>query len=298
VVLAGYAAALADSPLADSTRAKYLSRVRGYLAWAADAAAHGLMDGDPLTGPAAASAVRGYRLHLRDGGRAPATIDSALAAVGDFHARRGLTTAEAPRERARRRTAPRALDERRIRLYLRQVEAAASPRDTVIALLPYLAGLRIGEVVALDVADVRVSAGKGQVRVRGRGRDAGKVRVVDLHTDLRHALRAWLGERLTWPGAGGGALLLNARGGRLTDRAARDIITGLGRAAGIGEEPGESFGPHVLRHTFGAQLVRAGTDLVLVAELMGHERLDTTRQYTLPAAAGRAAALGALITGG
>jgi site-specific recombinase XerD len=176
------------------------------------------------------------------------------------------------------------------------VAASASPRDTVIALLPYLAGLRIGEVVGLDLADVRLSGGESRLRVRGNGRDDGKTRPLDLHPDLRQALRAWLGERPAWPGAGTDALLLNVRGGRLTDRAARDIITGLGRAAGLGGEPGEPFGPHILRHTFGTQLVRAGTDLVLVAELMGHERLDTTRRYTLPTPADRAAALDALIT--
>lgn len=78
-------------------------------------------------------------------------------------------------------------------------------------------------------------------------------------------LQTWLSERPAWPGADTNALLLNARGGRLTDPAARDIITGLGRDADLGEEPGEPFAPHVLRHTFGTQLVRAWTDLVLVA---------------------------------
>ncbi|MGS2648344.1 tyrosine-type recombinase/integrase [Streptosporangium sp. LJ11] len=104
-------------------------------------------------------------------------------------------------------------------------------------------------------------------------------------------------ERATWPGAATtAALLLNVRGGRLSDRAARDIITRLGAAAGINDDAAEPFGPHVLRHTFGTQLVSAGKDLILVAELMGHERLDTTRQYTLPTSADRAAALEALIT--
>ncbi|MER7130567.1 tyrosine-type recombinase/integrase [Streptosporangium saharense] len=291
-VLADYAAALGHSSLAESSRAKYVSRVRGYLAWVGEAASCGLLEGDPLADPAAAAwAMRDYRHHLKNDHRAPATIDNALAAVDDFHARRGLNATQVRRERAWRRTTPKALGEHRIRRYLSQVETA-SRRDKVIALLPYLAGLRIGEVVALDLADVRLSVGKGQVRVRGRGRD----RVVDLHPTLRRALQDWLDERSAWSGAGTGALLLNVRGGRLTDRAARDIITDLGRAAGLGEEPGESFGPHILRHTFGAQLVRAGADLVLVAELMGHERLDTTRQYVVPTAADRATALDALIT--
>ncbi|GAA3074502.1 hypothetical protein GCM10017600_27200 [Streptosporangium carneum] len=82
----------------------------------------------------------------------------------------------------------------------------------------------------------------------------------------------------------------------MTDRAARDIIVALDEATGLNDDPAEPSGPYVLRHTFGTQLVRAGKDLVLVAELMDHERLDTTRQYTLPTTADRAAALNALIT--
>ncbi|GAT67024.1 phage integrase [Planomonospora sphaerica] len=297
-VLADYTAALESSPLAASSTAKYRSRVRGFLTWMAEAATDQMLDGDPLTDPAAAAwAVRDYRRHLKNGRRAPTTIDNVLAAVDDFYARTGLGTTGTRRERARRRTAPKALDERRIRRYLREVERSASPRDTVIALLPYLAGLRIGEVVALDLADVRLSARKGELRVRGKGSDGGKIRTVDLHPDLRAALQTWLQARAAWPGAHtNAALLLNTRSGRLTDRAARTIITDLGTAAGINDDPAEPFGPHVLRHTFGTQLVRAGKDLILVAELMGHERLDTTRQYTLPTPADRAAALQALIT--
>ena len=56
------------------------------------------------------------------------------------------------------------------------------------------------------------------------------------------------------------------------------------------------FGPHVLRHTFATQLVRQGIDLVIVADLMGHSRLETTRIYTQPTDADRAAALGLLLT--
>ncbi|GAA3507798.1 integrase/recombinase XerC [Streptosporangium album] len=296
--LADYGAALSGSPLAESSRAKYLSRVRGFLAFVAEASADGMLDGDALTDPAAATwAVRDYRRHLKNGRRAATTIDNVLAAVDDFHARSALAVTPARRERAQRRTASKALDERQVRRYLREVEKNASARDAVIALLPYLAGLRIGEVVALDVADVRISARKGELRVRGKGHGGGKIRTVDLHPDLRTMLQTWLQARAVWPGAAtAAALLLNARGGRITDRAARNIIVRLGTAAGINDDPTEPFGPHVLRHTFGTQLVRAGKDLILVAELMGHERLDTTRQYTLPTSADRAAALGALIT--
>ena len=92
------------------------------------------------------------------------------------------------------------------------------------------------------------------------------------------------------------ALRLNARGGRISDRYAREVIEGLGRLANLDAERTDAFGPHVLRHTFGTRLVRGGVDLVTVAELMGHARLETTRLYTLPTKADRDRALDALLT--
>jgi site-specific recombinase XerD len=114
---------------------------------------------------------------------------------------------------------------------------------------------------------------------------------------LRAALQAWFQERPRWPGAStSAALLLNQRGGRLSDRSVRTIIGRFGELAGLDDDPPDPFGPHVLRHTFGTQLVRAGVDLVTVAELMGHSRLETTRLYTLPTRADRERALEALLT--
>lgn len=74
------------------------------------------------------------------------------------------------------------------------------------------------------------------------------------------------------------------------------MITRIGQLAGLGADPAAGFGPHVLRHTFATQLVRSGTNLVLVADLLGHQRLDTTRVYTQPSDTDRANALSALLT--
>ncbi|MFG6200745.1 tyrosine-type recombinase/integrase [Nonomuraea sp. JJY05] len=299
-VLADYTGALERAPLADSTRTKYASRLRGYLAWLAvqaDAGA-GALDGDPLSDPIAATgAVRDFRRHLKNGRRAPNTIDTYLSAIDDFYARRGLGIPQTRRERDTRRTAPRSLDTQRTRRYIRHVQLTASPRDKAIALLPYYAGLRISEVVGLDLADVRLSARKGELRIRGKGRDGGKIRLLPVHADLRQAVSDWLTTRADWKGADThAALFLNHRGGRLSDRAARDIITGFGDAVGLNDDPAEPFSPHVLRHTFATQLIRDGTDPVLVAELLGHGSLDTTRRYALPTETDKAAALDALIT--
>ncbi len=73
-------------------------------------------------------------------------------------------------------------------------------------------------------------------------------------------------------------MFLNRAGGRLSVRSADDVIAGIARAAGLEGV----VTPHVLRHTFATDLIRGGTDLVTVAELMGHASLDSTRIYTLP----------------
>ncbi|MFF4989773.1 tyrosine-type recombinase/integrase [Streptosporangium saharense] len=296
-ILAEYVTALGRSPLADSTKTKYTSRLRGYLAWLSGQPDADALDGDPLTDPIAATdAVRDFRHHLKNSRRAPNTIDTYLSAIDDFYARRGLGRPQAHRERDAARAAPRTLDARRARRYIRHVQLTATPRDKAIALLPYYAGLRISEVVGLDVADVRLSADAGELRIRGKGRDSGKIRRLPVHPDLHQALTDWLTARAGWKGAGSTAVFLNQRGGRLTDRAARDIITGLGEACGVNDDPAEPFGPHVLRHTFAAQLVRGGKDPILAAELLGHGSLDTTRRYALPTEADKATALDALIT--
>ncbi len=75
-------------------------------------------------------------------------------------------------------------------------------------------------------------------------------------------------------------------------RAARDILVALAAEARFED----AFTSHVLRHTFGATLVRSGHDLVLVAELMGHRRLETTRGYTRPSQADREHAISSLPT--
>jgi site-specific recombinase XerD len=158
------------------------------------------------------------------------------------------------------------------------VQACPSSRDRALALVPFYAGTRIAETVALDVDDVRLSARKGVLRVLGKGR---REREVPIHPQLRTALADWLDERRTWLAASDStALFLNRRGGRLTPRAAHDVITGIAARAALDD----GVTAHALRHSFATTLVRGGTDLVIAAELLGHSRLETTRAYTRPSA--------------
>ena len=303
--LAAFTERLASATdLGAATRDKYRRNAAAFLTWLAEAREAGALDGDPLTDPDVRDwAVRDWRRHLkntrtRSGTHlGAATINNRLAAVDAFFALRGSGRPVVVREHLSRPSAARALDQRTLLRFLRTVARDANPRDRAICHLAYYAGLRVAEIVALDVADIRLSARKGSVRVRGKGRLGGKDRTVPLHAQARTTLEELL-DSLGRPAAG--PLVRNRDGGRLSTRAANTVVSTLGAAAGIGPaDDGEAFGPHVLRHTFGTDLVRGRGDLttagpvdvVLVAELMGHADLNTTRRYALPSEADKAAAL-------
>ena len=108
------------------------------------------------------------------------------------------------------------LDKRAQLRYLRAVQTCPSPRDQALALVPFYAGARISEIVALDIDDVARSARKGVLRILGKGE---RVRQVPIHPQLHAALNGWLAERADWPGATDTpALFLNQRGQRLSVR--------------------------------------------------------------------------------
>jgi integrase/recombinase XerC len=152
----------------------------------------------------------------------------------------------------------------------------AELRDRAIAELLYGAGLRVGELVALDVRDVDLT--RGEVRVQGKG---GKERVVPLPTVARAALSAWLAPRRR-PGVLGEPLFtaLRARRGEAPRRLdARDVRRRLAQralAAGLADR----VHPHRLRHSYATHLLDMGADLRAIQELLGHSSLSTTQKYT------------------
>jgi site-specific recombinase XerD len=98
---------------------------------------------------------------------------------------------------------------------------------------------------------------------------------------VRQVLEEWLGERQARAAEGERALFVGRSGRRLSKRSVDDVVRRLGQDAGV------TLSAHVLRHTFLTRMVRQGSDLVLVAELAGHRRLETTRRYSLPSDADR-----------
>ncbi len=274
--LTAYLGWLEGRPLAVRSRQAYGHQVRRYLVWLGDRSP---VDGDPLAdGDARDWAVRDYKRHLKAVERwRPASVNLALAALDSFYTQRGLGRPVVRREDLPAK-APRAITEEQQRRLLRMAERAPA-RDRAIVVLLLYTGLRLAELVALDVDDVRVSARKGLVIVRSGKGDA--YREVALNALVRQVLEEWLGERRRRAPEGERAFFLGRGGRRLSKRSVDDVVRGLGEDAGV------KLSAHILRHTFLTRMVRQGSDLVLVAELAGHRRLETTRRYSLPSDADR-----------
>lgn len=269
--------------LAENTKRTYQTRVRGFLEYLAATPAE---YGDPLADEHARDyAARDYKSHLKTVAKAkPSSVNLTLAAIDNFYRYLGLGKPDVAREDLPS-VAPGALSPEEQRRFLRAVERSDSARDRAMARVLFFAGLRVSELVGLDATDVSVSARKGRVTVRSGKGDT--YREVALNAEVREALEQWLAERREYPASNGAALFLNRRGGRLSSRAVDLIIRRLGDEANL-ENP---VSAHVLRHTCMTNLVRAGNDLVMVAEIAGHKRLETTRRYSLPSEADRQAAM-------
>jgi site-specific recombinase XerD len=280
-----YGGWLARQPLSANTRRAYATRVSLFLGYLASAPSEGY--GDPLEDAHARDyAARDFKAHLKTVGKAkPSSVNLTLAAVDNFYRFLGLGKPEVRREEPTK-AAPRALSPVDQRRFLRAVERCASARDRAIATLFFYSALRLQELAWLDVGDVAISARRGRVLVRSGKGDA--YREVALNADAREALDGWLAERRGLKGVvDGEALFLGRRGRRLTARAVDLIVRRLGEEANLGVP----LSAHVLRHTCLTNLVRNGNDLVMVAEIAGHKRLETTRRYSLPSEADREAAM-------
>ena len=152
-------------------------------------------------------------------------------------------------------------------------------RDRAILELFYASGLRLSELVGLDMESIDVS--RKMVRVMGKGR---KERLVPFNIATADAIKDYLKDRHTaGPRVKGRAqrgakapLFLNYRGERLSarsvDRLVRRYVAACGTTFGIS--------PHALRHSFATHLLARGADLRAIQELLGHARLSTTQRYT------------------
>jgi integrase/recombinase XerC len=156
-------------------------------------------------------------------------------------------------------------------------------RDRAILELFYASGLRLSELVGLDLEDVNLS--RRVVRVLGKG---GKERIVPFNTPAASAIRTYLKDRMALrdavlavrtsarPRRIDEPLFVNYRGRRLTPRSVHRLVRRY--VAACSARLGIS--PHALRHSFATHLLQRGADLRTIQELLGHARLSTTQRYT------------------
>jgi integrase/recombinase XerC len=147
---------------------------------------------------------------------------------------------------------------------------AAGLRDKAILELLYSSGLRVSELVGIDLADLDLT--NFTVKVLGKGN---KERQVPVGSKAGEALKSYLSARLDMKPKGD-YLFVNSRGGRLTVRSIDRIIKKHATQAGIPK----NVSPHVLRHTFATHLLGGGADLRAIQEMLGHKSLSTTQRYT------------------
>ena len=148
-------------------------------------------------------------------------------------------------------------------------------RDCSLVVFLLHTGLRLNEVLELKLDDLEIGDRKGYVLVR-RGRN-GKLRALPLNADARKAAQDWLAIRPKEESNFLWIAVENDGEGALSGRSVQRVIRRIGQDAGL-----QKLTPHILRHTFGKNLVDSGVSLDKVAALMGHSNLNTTRNYVTP----------------
>ena len=249
---------LASPRLAESTRRSYRFDLRDFGEWLA-ARGSSVEDVD----------VRVLSEYVTELGRArrglaPATIARRMSTVRSFlrHTLGAARVPDVPFAPRRARRLPDAPKQAEVEALIGGVggDGPVAARNAAIVELVYSAGLRSGEVVALDLRDVDFD--RKQVHVRGKG---GKERIVPLGERAAHALAVYLRDARRELAAGANdALFLSVRGRRLDTSTLRRLLPH----------------PHRLRHSFATHLLEGGADLRTIQELLGHASLSTTQIYS------------------
>jgi integrase/recombinase XerC len=221
--------------------------------------------------------IRAYLAHLARRKLSRSSIARHLSAMRTFFRhlmREGAVDANPARVVAtpkREKHLPSVLQPADVTLLLEQpdVSTPLGLRDQAFLELLYASGLRIGELVGIDLDDIEIRA--KLVKVRGKG---AKERIVPFGSKAEQAVRAYLPTRNAAPDEE--ALFVNYRGERITARSVRRLFDKYVRAAALRA----GISPHTLRHSFATHLLNAGADLRGIQELLGHASLSTTQKYT------------------
>ena len=274
-----------SAALATNTLTSYRRDLRRYLQFLAGA---GVDELDAVT----EAVVSSFLVSLREGDadHPPLSSTSAartLVAVRGFHkfaVSDGLATADpagAVKPPSPAKRLPKALPLSDVEAILEASGAAGTTlalRDRALLEVLYGTGARISEAVGLDVDDL--DQVDGTVLLRGKG---SKERLVPVGSYAREAVAAYLVRArpelvsVSTAASTGGALFLNARGGRLSRQSAWTVLVKAAERAGVTRD----VSPHTLRHSFATHLLDGGADVRVVQELLGHASVTTTQVYTL-----------------
>lgn len=271
--IAGYEAWLAqEKRAAANTLSSYLRDVRQFGQWAgAERLSLAQVNQDD---------VRQYAQHLEARGKSNATVVRSVAALKSFYTymmsvravqvnpAKGFTPSRVERK------LPAILSNHEVDLFLEQPDPADSKgcRDKAMLELLYATGIRVSELISLDVQDLNLSA--SFLRCRGRSKE----RVVPLYKGAVRALAAYVNDvrpqLLEDPGET--ALFVNMNGERMSRQGFWKIVKCYQEKAGIHKD----ITPHTLRHSFAAHLLENGADLKSIQEMLGHADISATQIYT------------------
>lgn len=277
--------------VSEHTADAYRSDLAQFFAFAAPSMGRTAEDFDPDDIDLAT--IRAFMAELHKQGQARASVARKLSALRTYmrYLRREgwietdpASLAVSPRREVR---VPAHLSEEEMRRLLEMPDTSEplGRRDRAILELFYASGLRLSELVGLDLEDVNLTG--RMARVLGKG---SKERLVPFNQSTVDAVRAWLKDRAVLRAAvaaqvdeprrasrrSGEPLFLNFRGGRLTGRSVQRLVARYVHGFSI------RFGisPHALRHSFATHLLERGADLRAIQELLGHVQLSTTQRYT------------------
>ncbi len=222
--------------------------------------------------------ARAYAASLHRRGLSGRSVQRNLSALRSFYRflmREGATRSN-PFDGIRAPKAPRSLPrtlstDQAAQLVAPEERGPLAVRDKAIMELFYSSGLRLSELVGLDVADF--SAEDSLVRVLGKG---SKTRILPVGRYAMAALAGWLSVRAVLVAAGETALFVSRHGSRLSARSVQQRLRHWARKRGLPI----SVHPHMLRHSFASHLLESSSDLRAVQELLGHANISTTQIYT------------------
>ena len=261
--------------LAQNTLASYRIDLSQYLSHLKKQGASSLNQADR-------NQILSHLYKLQKSGKAPATISRHIAALKHFYRfllAEGLisedptATLEAPKLAQR---LPKILSTAEVEILLSQPQLAdpAGMRDKAMLELIYATGIRVSEMVALDIEHIQLDM--GYIRCFGKG---SKERIIPLGSVAAHYVReylAWARVRLTKGKLEHQALFVNVQGKRLTRQGFWKITKKYAREGKINKP----ITPHTLRHSFATHLLENGADLRSVQEMLGHADISTTDIYT------------------